>query len=179
MLTNETRAHLAEYTCTRCGEPLGRFHVYPVLDLAQVIRQTSETAPMHLECAEEHAEAATPQVPLYALYVVKAAPRSASARVIRLLDHDPASAVLHLYSPDSIKFKVQTFDGPHVITRPAEYDEIKDAMIAAIADMMQSSPSKTEQQEIAAQIALLHKHLPQIPTSAENQAPSTNNTEPQ
>jgi hypothetical protein len=56
MLSPLTLAFLARYTCPRCEQPLGRFHAYPLLCPSQLISLTSELAPMHLHCAEEHAE---------------------------------------------------------------------------------------------------------------------------
>lgn len=172
MLTPITRCHLAAFTCPRCGEALGRFHVYCLTQPIDVLRQTTETAPLHLECAHEAAESfhlaelaadpAFPQDVLYALYVVKATPKTPSSRIRLLIDSDPGSAFLHLFSPDSITFYHQHIAGPQVATREADYDEIEAAMTPAIDEAGQNA-SADEIDELVEQIARLHKHLPPRP----------------
>lgn len=172
MLDTATRQHLADYTCLRCGDKLGRFHVYCLTDPADVLRQTTERAPMHLHCAQEFAEAvhrdelaadpAFPKELLYVLYTVKASPSSPSAKVIRLIETEPGSACLHLFSPETIRFYHQRLDGPHVVTRPAEYAEIESAMIEALKEVA-TGCSPEEAEAWSDQIARLHKYLPQRP----------------
>lgn len=170
MLTSLTRHHLAACTCHRCGTTLGRFHVYCLTQPAEVLRQTTEFGPMHLECAQEYAEAAhrtelkaqptfEPAL-LYALYVVKGSPTAASAKIIRLLKDDPATTQLHLFTPDRIEFHHQTIDGAQAITRPAEYDEIQATMMPAVSELLAACQSPAETEELELQIARLHQYLP-------------------
>lgn len=173
MLSPLTRQHLAAYTCPRCGHSLGRFHVYCLTAPVDVLRQTTEHGPMHLECAKEHAEAAhraeleaDPTFEknlLYALYVVKGSPAAPSARLIRLLDNDEATAQLHLFTPEHITFYHQAIDGPHALVREAEYDEIEAAMHPCVTALLAACQSDDERQELQNQISRLHKHLPSRP----------------
>jgi hypothetical protein len=171
MLSPLTLHHLAAFTCPRCGEPLGRFHVYLLTDPVEVLRQTTEHGPMHLECAHEHAEAAHRSTSIknpasstccYALYVVKATPSAPSARIIRRHPEDPATTQLLLFSPEKITFYLQTLDGPQSILRPADYDEIT-AVMEPAAEEAGEGASAEEQQEIIRQIHRLHKFLPKRP----------------
>jgi hypothetical protein len=177
MLTPRTLQHLAHHTCPRCGQPLGRFHVYLLTDPVEVLRQTTEHGPMHRDCAHEQAEAAHraqiaadpafPRTLCYALYVVKATPSSPSARIIRLHPEDPASKCLLLFSPEKITFYLQTLDGPQAITREADYDEIT-AVMEPAAEQAGEGASAEEQEEIVRQVHRLHKFLPKRPKTTAN-----------
>lgn len=172
MLSPSTLTHLTAFTCPRCGQALGRFHVYLLTDPADVLRQTTEHGPMHRECAEEQAEAAHraqiaadpafPRTLCYALYVVKATPSTPSARIIRLHPEDPASKYLLLFTPEEITFYLQTLDGPQAITRKADYDEIA-AVMEPAAEQAGEGASAEEQEELIHQITRLHKFLPKRP----------------
>lgn len=110
MLSPSTLQHLGHYTCPHCQQPLGRFHAYPLLQAAQVISFTSDLAPMHRMCAEEHQQQLLQAQPpdqltrLSVIAVVKASPRSPSARIIRLHPADATTTTLHLFTPDTIHF---------------------------------------------------------------------------
>lgn len=180
MLSPSTLHHLVAFTCPRCGEPLGRFHVYLLTDPVDVLRQTTEHGPMHRDCAQEQAEAAHraqidadpafPRLLCYALYVVKATPSTPSARIIRLHPEDPASKYLLLFSPEEITFYLQTLDGPQAIARKADYDEIA-AVMEPAAEQAGEGASAEEQQEIIRQIIRLYKHLPKRPKPTTPPAP--------
>lgn len=169
MLTPSTLSHLAACTCWRCGQPLGRFHVYLLTDPVEILRQTTEHGPMHRACAMEQAETAHrdqiatfPRALIYALYVVKSTPSSPSARIVRLHPEDTTTNQLLLFTPDEITFYLQTLDGPNTITREADYDEIESVMDPA-AEAAGEGASADELAEIVAQIARLHKFLPKRP----------------
>jgi hypothetical protein len=172
MLSPHTLTHLAAFTCPRCGQPLGRFHVYLLTDPVEVLRQTTEGGPMHLECAHEQAEVdhraqirADPTFarPLcYALYVVKATPSDPSARIIRLHREVPATRCLHLFSPEKITFFLQTLNGPQAIVREASFAEIE-AVMQPAAQKAGEGAAAEEQQEIIRQIRRLHKFFPKRP----------------
>lgn len=172
MLTPRTKHHLAASTCPRCGEPLGRFHIYLLTDPVDVLRQTTEAGPLHRDCALEHAEAehraqqaadpAFPHTLIFALYTVKASPTAPSARIIRLHPEDPATSQLLLFTPEEITFYLQTLDGPQAITRPADYAEIESVMEPATAEAGQGA-SPAELEELLHQITRLHKFLPKRP----------------
>ena len=172
MLSPQTLHHLTHYTCPRCGQPLGRFHVYLLTDPIDVLRQTTEHGPMHRDCAQEQAEAAHraqidadsafPRLLCYALYVVKGTPASPSARIIRLHPEDPASKYLLLFTPEEITFYLQTLDGPQALTRKADYDEIT-AVMEPAAEQAGKGASAEEQEEIVRQVHRLHKFLPKRP----------------
>lgn len=177
MLSASTLLSLRRYTCQYCEKPLEDAHTYPLIQPDQLISQTSEMGPHHLECARAQVEellkrkAVTledkPQI--IAFWTVKASPSSSSARIIRLNDHDPDSATLHLFSPDSIRFDHTVCSRPfprstdrHLVTRPAGYEEIYLWMEPALRA---ATVNGTEEQidEITHQIARLLKHLPPRP----------------
>lgn len=174
MLSPLTTRHLSAFTCPRCGQPLGRFHVYLLTDPVEVLRQTTEHAPLHLDCAHEQAEAAHraqlltapafPRTLCYALYTVKGRPSSPSARIIRLVEADPASRLLLLFTPEKITFYLLSLDGPQSILRGADYAEIESVMAPA-TEAAGAGASAAEQEELVRQITRLHQFLPKRPKS--------------
>lgn len=173
MLTLRTLKHLATSTCPRCGEPLGRYHVYLLTDPVEVLRQTTEHGPMHRDCAHEQADAdhraqiaadpAFPSTLCYALYTVKASPTAPSARIIRLREDDPDTQQLLLFSPEKITFYLQTLNAARrhdaAICREADYAEIA-AVMEPAAEAAGEGACTAERKEIVRQVQRLHKFLP-------------------
>ncbi len=130
MLTPSTLHHLAHYTCPACQKPLGRFHAYG-LQPSQLLSLTSEGAPMHLTCAENDQQDAlaltSPDDSAHrvtVIAVVKAAPRSPSARIIRLHPDDASTTLLHLFTPERLHFHVLLKYEDSIVCRPATHEEV-------------------------------------------------------
>lgn len=177
MLSPLTLSFLARYTCPRCSQPIGCFHAYPLLCPSQVISLTTDLGPMHLHCAEEHAEdvitaqqgeanptptptrprsetSATKEtvpsspLPLRVIAVVKAAPQSPSARITRLHPEDPATSTLLLFTPEAVHFHHITPSGPQaVIIRAATNEEVFHYMEPAIQDAMTTAKPGTDEHQ--------------------------------
>lgn len=165
MLSPITLAFLARYTCPRCEQPLGRFHAYPLLCPSQVISLTSELAPMHLHCAEEHAEdviagsADVSSAQVRCIAVVKAGPTTPSARLTRLHPEDPATSTLLLFTPEAVHFHHITPAGPVAqIIRPATNEEVFHWMEPAVQDAMSTArPGTDEHRELLRTLGLIQK----------------------
>lgn len=151
MLTAATLHHLAAFTCPGCQQSLGRFHAYPITDPSALLLYLTEQPPMHLSCAETAIEG---QQTTAAIYIVKAAPKAASAALVRLHPEDPETVYMRMFSPDSIHF-------PLTLT----YDQIRDWILPAVAAAKQQATSNEELQELVGQIARLHAFLPHKPTA--------------
>lgn len=172
MLSPETLRAIAAFECPACQRPLGRFHAYPVLDPATLLSGLTEHAPMHLECARNHTEdtlhegRADTLVRLSVITVIKAAPRSPSAKLIRLHPEDPSTIFLRLFSPDQVQFYHVTPHDHSMIVRPAEYTEIQQWLEPALAAAMNAAGGNAEElAELTQTIARLHKFLPKRPSA--------------
>lgn len=183
MLSPLTLSFLARYICPRCQQPLGRFHAYPLLCPSQVISLTSEIGPMHLHCAEEHAEdviagsadvssapAPALPLPLRVIAVVKAGPQSPSARLTRLHPQDPATSTLLLFTPDAVHFHHITPSGPQaVIIRAATNEEVFQYMEPSIQDaMITAKPGTDEHRELRHTLGLIQKRWITPPRGTDN-----------
>lgn len=173
MLSPLTLDSFTRHNCPRCQQPLGRFHAYPLLHASQVISLTSELAPMHLHCAEEHAEdliatvgtrcaasdsAAPAALPLRVIAVVKASPTAPSARLTRLHPEDPATSTLVLFTPETVHFHHVTLAESSQIIRPATNEEVYLYMEQATRDAMQTAlPGTDEERELLRTLGLLQK----------------------
>lgn len=186
-----TLQHLTAYTCPRCGEPLGRFHAYPFFSPDQVISLTSDLGPMHKECAEEHAEdqittgAACCEfgapAPLRVVAIVKAAPRSPSARLTRLNPADPESLTLVLFSPETVHFQHLTFHAAEgtlrsfSVGRAATNEEVFRYMEPAIQDSMTTAkPGTDEHRELLLTLGRIQKLWIQPKRTPPSDSPSSN-----
>lgn len=187
MLSPETLAHLAAFTCPGCEKPLGVWHCYPVTDPATLLSQLTEHAPHCLQCAQDvsedlvtHQEPGTQnqeQSGLSVIYKVKSAPTAPSGRLVRLDDHDPSTVFIRLFSPAEILFyRVAAHDRATIVS-PASREEAYEWLKPAIDAASQPAPQGSdEEQEIVRQIARLMRFLP--PTQkrrADNHEPGTNN----
>jgi hypothetical protein len=188
MLSPVTLSFLARYTCPRCSKPLGRFHAYPLLCPSQVISLTTALAPMHLHCAEEHAEdiitssqgdgvsdpvsSATNRLRVIA--VVKAAPQSPSARLTRLHPEDPFTSTLLLFTPEAVHFHHITRAGAAaVIIRSATNEEVFYYMEPAIQDaMFTAKPGTDEERELLHTLGLIQKRWITAPRTAPAESPT-------
>lgn len=130
MLTEHHKRHLLAFTCPECGEPLGRFHAYP-LDPAQCLSQTVECAPMHLDCAQTYAET---HHTLRAVAVIKATPTTPSGKLFRTLRDDPSTTCIRLYTPERIDFHHVTHNNGADIIRPATREEVFQWLKDALTD---------------------------------------------
>lgn len=178
MLTPDTLQHLARYTCPVCGDPLGRFHCYPILSPETALSLCVESGPMHLSCAKDTAHAALLQQhtegrlsvtrpALSVVAVVKGSPRSPSARMIRLHPEDAETACLALFTPHRLHFDHVTFSGtepPVSAERRATNREVFLWLEDAITEAMHRAPAGSdERHELTLHLGRLQTWIPKTP----------------
>lgn len=179
MLSPLTLTHLAAYTCPRCCEPLGRFHAYPLFCPSQVISLTSALGPHHRHCAEEQLEDMLMQTEgllgpgLHVVAIVKASPRSPSARLTRLNPADPESATLLLFTPEQVHFHHVALHDKSIMVRPATNEEVFKFMEPAIQDAMTTAkPGTDEHRELLHTLGLIQKRWITPPRTALSESPT-------
>lgn len=200
MLSPLTLLALTRHTCVLCEQPLLNAHTYPLIEPGQLLSQTTDTGPHHPKCAQQRLEDILRKDPntqtnfryIAALWTVQTSPTSPSGRIIRLHEEDPDSTVIHLFIPLTVNLictvahparpMTARLGGPtpsqqrrrfHLVTRPADYDEIQTWMLPAVQDATLGATPE-EVAELTQQIARLHKHFPR--RQATQNAPTTDHT---